>query len=151
MTSSSPSALTPTERLESIKAGFFGAVVLLISTILVLVIHWGLGVNYGLDLGESWDGLNVTTRGAIALISGGLFGTTYRYAVRTDENPQLRSGVAGAFGLVRSLALVEAGLRSGMSVAVLALWSAETMVQFAIAAQVLTYAMHRGWIKPFQS
>lgn len=35
-----------------------------------------------------------------------LFGVVYRYAVRDDDNPQLKQGVAGAFVITRSWALI---------------------------------------------
>ena len=37
----------------------------------------------------------------------GLFGIVYRYAVRSDPNPQLKQGVVGAFALTRTLNLIE--------------------------------------------
>ena len=39
-------------------------------------------------------------------IAGALFGLVYRYAVRRDNNPQLRQGVVGAFAITRSVATV---------------------------------------------
>lgn len=146
-----PSAFTPAERLESIKAGVFGAVTLLLSTAIALGLHEAVQSLYSVNLGEAGDLPTLAVGSAIALISGGLFGITYRYAVRTDDYAQLRSGVAGAFGLVRALAHAEAGWQSGVAIELLALQAAEVMVEFAIAAQVLHYAMQRGWVKPFQS
>lgn len=37
-----------------------------------------------------------------------LFGVTYRYAARTDENAMLKQGVVGAFALTRTLAALQA-------------------------------------------
>jgi hypothetical protein len=145
------SAFTPAERLESIKAGALGAVMLLISTAIALGFHGALQSLYSVDLSELWNLPTLAVRSAIALMSGGLFGITYRYAVRADDNAQLRSGVAGAFGLVRALAYADAGWPSGIAVELLVLQGAEAIVEFAIAAQVLHYAMGQGWVKPFQS
>lgn len=41
-------------------------------------------------------------------VSGILFGLTYRYAIRRDENPNLKQGVIGAFSITRSLGTVQA-------------------------------------------
>ena len=38
----------------------------------------------------------------------GLFGVTYRYAARTDDNPMLKQGVVGAFAITRTLAALQA-------------------------------------------
>lgn len=40
-------------------------------------------------------------------LEAGLFAIVYRYCIREDDNPQLSSGCAGAFVLVRTLARVE--------------------------------------------
>lgn len=42
-----------------------------------------------------------------ASLTAGLFAIVYRYAVRKDDNPQLQSGVVGAFVLTRTLARVQ--------------------------------------------
>lgn len=41
-----------------------------------------------------------------ASLEAGLFAIVYRYAVRTDENPQLKDGVVGAFALTRTLSRI---------------------------------------------
>lgn len=66
-------------------------------------------------------------------ITGFLFGVTYRYIARRDANPQLKSGVVLAFGLVRSLAQMDVGLAlSGTPWAVLLL-AAQSLILVAIA------------------
>ena len=35
-----------------------------------------------------------------------LFGITYRYAVRTDPNPNLKQGVVGAFAITKALSSI---------------------------------------------
>jgi hypothetical protein len=49
--------------------------------------------------------------GGLAVSSSGfLFGVTYRYATRSDSNPQIQIGTVLAFSLVRSFALLESRL-----------------------------------------
>lgn len=85
---------------------------------------------------------------AIAAISGFLFGVTYRYAVRDAQDPQLKSGVVAAFGLVRGLAQLETGLRLEICGWQLALLAGESMAMMAIAALLLDLALSTNWISP---
>nr|WP_228056488.1 hypothetical protein [Microcoleus sp. LEGE 07076] len=121
-----------------------------------------------LILAQWWDALaglqvreidlNFGLRGSIALLGGFLFGVTYRYAIRRDVNPQLKSGVVLAFGLVRAFGQLDAGLffDAGKMPALqellpFAVRSAESVVLFAIAGLVLDWAIGRSLIKPFDS
>ncbi|NJN88715.1 MAG: hypothetical protein HC881_23575, partial [Leptolyngbyaceae cyanobacterium SL_7_1] len=60
---------------------------------------------------SSWDGfaiqLPMLLQGAIALATGFLFGVSYRYIVRQDENSHLKSGAILAFGIIRGLAQID--------------------------------------------
>jgi hypothetical protein len=92
----------------------------------------------------------------MALVGGFLFGVTYRYAIRRDTNPQLKSGVVLAFGLVRAFGQVDAGLsfEAGkmpglQELLPLAVVGVESVVLFAIAGLVLDWAIGRLLIKPF--
>lgn len=147
------------ERIESLKAGLIGAAG---STSAALV--WALGIQ-GLQrvqaapaeglraaleaiapLGWTIPGL---VHGAIALLSGFLFGVTYRYVVRQDANPHLKSGAVMAFGLVRGLAEIDQiwpTLQPQWS-AVLPLL--ESVLIFAIARTLLDTALGLGWVRPF--
>lgn len=82
---------------------------------------------------------------AIALISGFLFGITYRYAVRSDHNSQLTRGVVTAFGLVRGLAQLE-GIGQTTSLASLALLLGSSLMMFAIAQLAVDLGIRQGWI-----
>jgi hypothetical protein len=101
--------LTTAERIESLKAGILAG--------LSLVLAYGITtVGNSLVLVAQVEALaplqittvvNLIVRVAIAFFSGFLFGVTYRYVIRDDKNPHLKSGAVLAFGLVRGLAPVE--------------------------------------------
>jgi len=155
------SSFSAAERLESLKAGAVAA----------FGVFWGFGaialVN-SLILAQRWDflaglqvraiDLNFAFKGSIALLAGFLFGVTYRYGIRRDTNPQLKSGVVLAFGLVRAFGQLDAGLlfEAGKMPALQELLpfvvrSVESVLLFAIAGFVLDWAIGRSWIKPFDS
>ncbi len=156
------------ERVESLKAGAvaalsclfgFGAIALGNSLILA---RW---LDFMASL-QVWEiDLNFAFRGALALVGGFLFGVTYRYAIRQDVNPQLKSGVVLAFGLVRAFGQLDAGLsfKAGFwpawqELLPFVVGSVESVLLFAIAGLVLDWAIlfkgfanGRSWIKPFDS
>jgi len=149
------------ERVESLKAGAvaafgmfwgFGAIALVNTWILVPRFDFLAGLQVGaIDL-------NFAFKGSIALLAGFLFGVTYRYAIRTDTNAQLKSGVVLAFGLVRACGQLDAGwfFEAGKIPVVQELLpfvvaSVESVVLFAIAGFVLDWAMGRSYIKCFDS
>jgi len=161
------SSFSAAERLESLKAGAVAA----------FGVFWGFGaialVN-SLILAQRWDflaglqvraiDLNFAFKGSIALLAGFLFGVTYRYGIRRDTNPQLKSGVVLAFGLVRAFGQLDAGLffEAGLSFEAgkmpalqellpFVVRSVESVLLFAIAGFVLDWAIGRSWIKPFDS
>lgn len=95
-----------------------------------------------------WWGLTVLGRGAIAGVWGGLFGITYRYAVRGERDRQLQVGVVLAFGITAALARWEGvGEFTGDGVAIG--WAGVTALgSFAIAAlalQVLAPVLSPGF------
>ena len=89
--------ITLKERIESLKAGGIAGI--------------AFGITYGLSvLVNRAFGLNAEEtliKLAIALLSGFLFGVTYRYIIRTDSNSHLKEGAILAFGLVRGGGLAE--------------------------------------------
>ena len=160
------SNFSPAERVESLKAGSvaalscllgFGAIALVNS--LILANRW----DFLASLRVREVDLNFAFRGSIALLGGFLFGVTYRYAIRRDTNPQLKSGVVLAFGLVRAFGQLDAGLffEAGKILVLqellpFAVRGVESVVLFAIAGLVLDWAIHfegfangRALIKPF--
>ena len=149
-----------TERIESFKAGIYGAGAFAVAE-LAFFIAQGLLLNL---LSESQlDFLIIDQRSeiisipldgtwgielAIGAVSGFLFGVTYRYIIRSDRNSHLNDGAVLAFGLVRGLALVEKNfsLSELLSLGGLVL---QSIICFAIARLVLDLAMARKLIKPF--
>jgi hypothetical protein len=142
------------ERLESLKAGIAGAIVIATSLILLRGIDAATGgfISVG-PLARTMPEFEyvvahpVWISGAIGFLSGFVFGVTYRYIVRHDRNPQLKAGAIMAFGLVRGLAQVELSLSDslwGMGSRVL-----QSLVLFAVAGLALEWAMQQGWIKAF--
>jgi hypothetical protein len=98
------------ERLESLKAGVIGSISLglaFLSTSLINVLwldkYFHL-VGYNTI---SIVNLHMLLSGVIAGFSGFLFGVTYRYIIRVDTNPHLKTGGIWAFGLVRGLTQIE--------------------------------------------
>ncbi|BAZ15567.1 hypothetical protein NIES4071_74390 [Calothrix sp. NIES-4071] len=94
---------------------------------------------------------------AIVLFSGFLFGVTYRYIVRDDNNFQLKAGGVMAFGLVRGLAQVNMTVipsdinNLGHDALPLILLLAENIFLFGLAALGLDVAIRVGWVKPFKA
>lgn len=141
---------TPQERVESLKAGGLAA------SGAALVFAILLGINEWLTqwpiaasrfIGENWVSLGGSL-GSVAL-SGLLFGVTYRYAIRQDTNPQLKSGVVLAFSLVRGLAQVDTGFGITDTVLPFVLMAVESWVVFSCDRILLDLSLQRGWLKPF--
>ena len=92
-------------------------------------------------------------------VSGFLFGMTYRYVIRDDRNPHLKSGAVLAFGLVRAIPQIEPGISHILGsipnipnlqdVWPLAILGLESLILFAAARIVLDWAIERNWVKPF--
>ena len=124
------------ERIESLKAGGLGAIATTIAFSLTALIPLQ-PIAFPL----------IGAQAAIALVTGFLFGVTYRYIVRQDDNSHLREGAVLAFGLVRGLAQGEKSLITQplMTGAVVL----ESVAMMAIACVGLEVAMRRGWLKPF--
>lgn len=136
--------LTWEERVESIKAGGIAALsVAMIFPITVLV-------NDLLATRFTAFPVNYWISGTIALFAGFLFGITYRYVIRQDENSHLKSGAVMAFGLVRGLAQVDIGITTQNTIVPLVVMAIESMLLFAIARLILDWAMTQGWIQRFK-
>ncbi|QUY44181.1 hypothetical protein [Acaryochloris marina] len=140
---------TPQERVESLKAGGLSAGVATFVFAILLAINEGLAQWPIADsrLIGSWISL-IGSLVSVA-ISGLLFGVTYRYAIRQDTNPQLKSGVVLAFGLVRGLAQVDTGFGITDTVVPFVLMAVESWVVFSCDRIVLDQSLQRGWLKPF--
>lgn len=139
------------ERIESLKAGILAALSVTISYSLVTLAHKLLTPF------EQLAGLQITSmtsfgiKVAIALSSGFLFGITYRYVIREDDNSHLSEGAVLAFGIVRGLALVEATPDLIGSFWVLSVLGIESILYFTTARWVLDWAIRIHWLKPFKT
>ncbi len=131
------------ERIESVKAGSLGGI--------------AAGISYGLMLTIDRLRLHEHSRAfvslglavSIAIVSGFLFGVTYRYIIRTDRNNHLNSGAVLAFGLVRGLAQVNVDEFDLSQVWMDSLIVAKSVVIFAIARYILDRALVKSWVLPF--
>ena len=88
--------ITLKERIESIQVGSISALAFLVPYLLFLTVD-------RLFLGGSLTVIGAFVKISGAIISGFLFGVTYRYVVRNDDNPHLKDGTVAAFALVRGL------------------------------------------------
>lgn len=134
------------ERIESLKAGTLAALSVSLAYGIVLL-------SNSLVLAELQvtNGVNFLVRMAIAWLSGFLFGVTYRYIIRDDSNPHLKTGAVFAFGLVRGLAQVDVGLNLPDTFWSFVLMGGESILLFAIARLTLDFAISNSWVKPFKS
>lgn len=145
------------ERVESLKAGLVGALA-------ATGVFWaGVALSslyqpwFDAIVTQPWPrsgalpwpnlpGFALLFQSGVALLSGFLFGVTYRYVVRNDRNSHLQSGAVLAFGLVRGLAQVDlsdAYALAGFKIV-------ESLLLFGMAAWVLDQLMQRGWLKQFE-
>ncbi|AFY41665.1 hypothetical protein [Nostoc sp. PCC 7107] len=136
------------ERLESLKAGMIGGFSLGVTWLITNLVNTLILARYfdmlaSLQVTLHWY---LLVSWAIASFSGLLFGVTYRYIIRQDQNLPLKAGGVMAFGLVRGLAQIE--FNWSLAGAVLA---GESVLSFIVAAIALDQAIQVGWVKPFPS
>ena len=86
------------EKFESVKAAVFSAVGGSLAVIPYALIKGAL-----LHFNSEWE-FNVD---GLLILTAPLFGITYRYAIRRDNNPNLKQGVIGAFVITRAVASVK--------------------------------------------
>ncbi len=148
------SDMTLVERIESIKAGVVASLAVAIGFAgASLINRLILATRFEplADLQTSADGIGFLLSGAIAVIAGVLFGITYRYVIRQDQNSHLKSGVVLAFGLVRGLAQIDVGVMTQGVLLPFVVMALESILLFAIARVVLDRTMSNGWVRPFKS
>lgn len=142
------------ERIESAKTAVVG---LLVTGVAATPVEGLIHLNFL----PQWE-FNVDQISVV----GAAFALVYRYAVREDENPQLKSGVVGAFSLTRALSSVKvsaacsyAPLECGPPFNYLdydMTWQlisslASSGIAFTAAAAAVDAACERGWLKRFPS
>ena len=142
------------ERVESLKAGIIGGLCLLCAfgitawlahLVLIPYLEW-LSFSYT----NVFD-LHLIFSAAIAGFSGFLFGVTYRYIIRQDENPHLKSGAVLAFGLVRGLTQIDMGFNLNDTVMPAMILAIASLLWFFLTAKCLDLSIKWGWLKPFTS
>jgi hypothetical protein len=140
------------ERIESLKAGGISSGTAAIAALLFGWAHRQIAFPglAGSEVGFSYPVMSLLPI-VVAGFTGFLFGVTYRYVIRQDTNPHLKSGAVMAFGLTRSLAQIETAIEPNFLAMCLPLLIAglESIGMIAIAALILERAMRQGWIKPF--
>lgn len=139
-----------TERLESLKAGIIGGASLYLAFCITSLINTLVLTKFVFApsslLQPHW---HWWLTAIIAGFSGFLFGVTYRYIIRTDNNSHLKSGGVLAFGLVRGLTQLDFSFMHTIIPSLLQ--AGESILYFAIGAIALNAAMQKGWLKPFSS
>ena len=131
------------ERIESIKAGSLGGITTGSVYALTMVLERLLLTGYSGSL------LGAGLKVAVAIVSGFLFGVTYRYIIRTDRNAHLNSGAVLAFGLVRGLAQLDVDEFELLQIWVDGFIVVKSVVMFAISRYTIDYALNASWILPF--
>jgi hypothetical protein len=131
------------ERIESVKAGSLGGVAAGISYGLMATIDKLMLPEYSRSL------VSLGLEAAILIITGFLFGVTYRYVIRTDRNDHLNFGAVLAFGLVRGLAQIDVSEFELSQVVMDGLVVGKSILLFAIARYVIDRALAANWVLPF--
>lgn len=133
------------ERIESIKAGVISAFAFTIAYLLATLVN-----SLSFSVVVVLVGVSPLLKVAIAFLNGFLFGITYRYIIRNEQNSHLKDGAVLAFGLVRGLAPIEVGSFLLDDFWLLSLLGVESIICFAIARLSLDLAFERSWVKPFK-
>ena len=138
------SDLLAAARIVSIKSGLIGAIA--VGTTALFTIGFANVPNVPLEAPNTL--LSGFVNLAVAISSGFFFGVTYRYIVRQDDNLHLSSGAVGAFGMVRSLSIIESLWTDAFSPLLWLLIAGESFLWFAIARYALDFAIRKNWIQP---
>ena len=141
-------ALDP-ERLESVKAGIIAALVGLTVSVVFVGVDSLLAGSGALTQALLLQAIRRIVVGTVCCF---LFGVTYRYIIRQDPNPHLRSGAVGAFALTRSLSQLETIQISGLtlaSIVTLGIVMIESFGLFLSVRLVLDLGLKQQWLKPF--
>ncbi len=139
------------DRRESLKAAVIaGLSFLLADTVAQLINFWLLTRAF-----DQLATLAITNPGQVlvkaitSLLTGCLFGITYRYIIRRDSNPHLKDGAVLAFGLVRGLVPLEIQSNLAESIWLFAVFGGESLFCFLFARFSLDFALQRLWLQPF--
>ncbi|WP_392531971.1 hypothetical protein [Nostoc sp. C117] len=141
------------ERLESLKAGTVGGFSLFFTFVITNLLNTLVLAKYfhTLTILQSDINWHLWMSATVASFMGFLFGVTYRYIIRSDKNPQLKTGGVLAFGLVRGLTQIELGWNSDSTIWPFVVMALESVLWFGIAAIALNITIQLSWVKPFSS
>lgn len=141
------------ERIESLKAGIIGGLSVCFAFAIASLLNTLVLAKYFQTLACLQSDVNwhLWVSGAVASFTGFLFGVTYRYIIRSDQNPQLKAGGVLAFSLVRGLTQIELGWNSHSTIWPFLVLAFESVLWFGIAAIALNIAIQLRWVKPFSS
>ncbi len=131
------------ERIESVKAGSLGGISAGIGYVLIATIDRFILPEQLLSL------TSLGLEAAISIVTGFLFGITYRYIIRTDRNDHLNSGAVLAFGLVRGLAQIDVSKFELAQIWLDGLTVGKSILLFSIARYLLDRALVAGWVLQF--
>ena len=131
------------ERIESVKAGSLGGITAGISYVAISTIDKLMLPEYSRSL------ISLGLEAVILIVTGCLFGVTYRYIVRTDRNDHLNAGAVLAFGLVRGLGQIDVSNFELNQIWIDGLIVGKSILLFSIARYLLDLALAAGWILPF--
>ncbi len=131
------------ERIESVKAGSLSGIIAGIGYVAIAMIDRLMLPEYSRSL------ISLSLEAAISIITGFLFGVTYRYIIRTDRNDHLNSGAVLAFGLVRGLAQIDVSKFELSQVWLNGLIVGKSILLFSIARYAIDFGLAAGWVRPF--
>jgi len=134
------------ERIESVKAGILSAIIFSLVDGVVIAVNHFLSLTSATiwQLGQVTSIVDLLIRLAIAMSSGFLFGVTYRYLIRGENNFHLNDGAVLAFALVRGFALIEGTNPSFFWLVAII----ESVLSFSTARFGLDYALKFKLVKP---
>ena len=140
------------ERIESVKAGSLSGIAAGLSYCLFLTVdRFLLGGYSRFSFIEATPTiLSLCLEVSMAIVTGFLFGVTYRYIIRTDRNDHLNTGAVLAFGLVRGLAQINVDAFELSQFWMDGLILAKSILLFSLARYSIDYALAQGWVLPYR-
>jgi len=143
------------ERIESVKAGILGGITFLIADFIVrlfnqkiLTIKFNNLANFLTKIDDQFFWKLIIISG----FTGFLFGVTYRYIIRTDQNSHLKDGAVLAFALTRGLVLLESlNHINFFDVIPYLILIIESIFCFLISRFILDLGLFYQWLNPFQN
>ncbi|MBD2578614.1 hypothetical protein [Oscillatoria sp. FACHB-1406] len=133
------------ERIESVKVGVIGGLAFCIAYGLTVAVH-----TLELPVLAAFQGNNTVETAlcwGAAWASGFLFGVTYRYIVRDEDNPHLKSGAVAAFAIVRGVAPIELERDLSEHFLVWIIFGGESLFCCLCAFFAIDLALRKGWVQ----